>query len=535
MQHACSLRVCFAWRWRDPTHLLVLGEDIGGVDERPMKKSQLIKYLEGLSVTQGEGAGQLIRLFPWERRFVLGAFGTPGDSALSVGRGNGKSCLLSAVATAFLDGPLRQPRAEVLIVASSFSQGKISFDHCRAFLGVKLDDRRVWRVADSDQSAVIEHRPTGAKLRTLGCDPRRAHGTAANLILCDEGAQWEPSKSERMLAALRTGLGKIPNSRLIALGTRPESSSHWFSQMLAGGAAYSQSHHADPDDDPFKRRTWHKANPSLRYMPSLMARIEKEAQEAKADPSKLASFRALRLNMGVSDVEKSYLIEASDWQRIEGAADRSGPYVLGVDLGTNSAMSACAAFWPETGALDCVACFPEKPDLKSRGLADGVGRLYCDMLDRGELIIRGTRVSSLGGLLAEVRDRWGFPLAIAFDRWREAELRDHLEDAKFPLARLEVRGMGFKDGAEDVRAFRSACMGGSVRPVKSLLLTAAMSEARVVSDPAGNAKLAKGSEGGRRVKAKDDAAAAGILAVSAGVRLWRDERPNARGVYLGAV
>ena len=39
---------------------------------------------------------------------------------------------------------------------------------------------------------------------------------------------------------------------------------------LNGGFGYGQSHHcADPDDDPFKRRTWHKANPSLRYFPAL--------------------------------------------------------------------------------------------------------------------------------------------------------------------------------------------------------------------------------------------------------------------------
>ena len=48
-----------------------------------------------------------------------------------------------------------------------------------------------------------------------------------------------------------------------------------------------------------------------------------------------------------------------------------------------------------------------------------------------------------------------------------------------------------------------------------------MAEARTISDPAGNAKLSKGSQGGRRVRARDDAAtaaAAAILAVAAGYR-----------------
>ena len=56
-------------------------------------------------------------------------------------------------------------------------------------------------------------------------------------MLADEPAQWEPAKSEAMLAALKTGLGKIPGSRLVALGTRPADSLHWFAKMLQPGGA----------------------------------------------------------------------------------------------------------------------------------------------------------------------------------------------------------------------------------------------------------------------------------------------------------
>ena len=497
--------------------------------------AQLIEYLSGLTITQGEGAGERIRLFPWERRFIRGAFAQNADAALSIGRGNGKTCLMAGIATAFVDGPLRQPRAEVVVVASSFSQGKIAFDHAKAFLGEKLQDKRTWRVSDSDQTAFIEHRATGAKLRTLGCDPRRAHGLAPALILADEPAQWEPGRSEKMKAALVTALGKVRGSRFIAIGTRPEHETHWFQTALSGGFGYSQQHFADPDDDPFKRRTWHKSNPSLKYMPALMERLVAEAGEAKIDPSKLPAFKALRLNQGGSDTLQSFLLDAADWSRIEGDVARSGPFILGIDLGTSAAMSAAAGYWPETGRLEALACFPEEPSLAERGLGDGVGRLYQDMADRGELIIRGRRVSDVGALLREVSVRWGHPLGIACDRWREGELRDALESESFPAARLEIRGMGFKDGAEDVRGFRSACLGGKCAPVPSLLMTSAMAEARVAMDPAGNQKLAKSSEGGRRMRAKDDAVAAAILAVAFGVRLWRDEQPASRGVYLGRV
>ena len=51
----------------------------------------------------------------------------------------------------------------------------------------------------------------------------------------------------------------------------------------------------------------------------------------------------------------------------------------------------------------------------------------------------------------------------------------------------------------------------------SLLLRSVLAEARPMSDPADNAKLSKGSRGGRRLWARDDAAFAAILAVAEGV------------------
>lgn len=316
-------------------------------------------------------------------------------------------------------------------------------------------------------------------------------------------------------------MGKIPGSKFIALGTQPADPFHWFKIMLGGvGASYVQVHAARKEDPKFQRRTWHKANPSLKYMPALLAEIEEEARDAKRDPSLLASFEALRLNLGTHDTEQNTLLDAGTWESIErpDTAEQAGRYVLGIDLGSGAAMSAAAGFWPHSGALEALAVFPELPGLEERGLRDGIGRLYKDMANRDELLISGRRVASIPGLLKAVLERWGRPGAIVCDRYREGELRDALEAVKFPLADLVIRGQGFRDGAEDVRQFRRACLGERVQPATSLLLRAAMSEARVKGDDAGNEKLSKGTEGGRRLRARDDATAAAILAVAEGVR-----------------
>ena len=338
------------------------------------------------------------------------------------------------------------------------------------------------------------------------------------LVLADEPAQWPESTGERMVSALKTAAGKQPHSRFISLGTRAADPGHWFSKMISGGADYAQCHAAGAEDPKFQRRTWLKANPSLPHMPDLETAIRTEAKQAKSDPALLASFDALRLNLGTMDTEASLLLQAGLWSASEGDADREGPCIWGADLGTSSAQSAVSGYWPATGRLECIAAFPCEPSLAERGLLDGVGNLYSECSRRGELLTLGQHAADISMLLAEALKRFGRPSIIVADRWREAELRDALAPAGVPFCPLEFRGMGFKDGAEDVRGFRRGCADGRVAPVPSLLLRSAMAEARTVSDPAGNSKLAKGSQGGRRSRARDDAAAAAILAVAAGAR-----------------
>ena len=492
----------------------------------------LLNYLSGLTVSQGRLAGQALTVLPWQRRFIRGAF-APGvqSAALSVARGNGKTSLLSGIAAATLDGPLAVPRGETVIVASSFEQARIAFEHVIAFMGEKLEDKRRWKVWDTAQQARIEDRRTGARVRCIGSDPRRAHGLAPVLVLADEPPQWPETTGERMVAALRTAAGKQPHSRFVALGTRPADETHWFAKMLAGGADYAQVHVARPEDPPFRKRTWSLANPSMAHLPDLEAALRNEAREARRDPAMMAAFSSLRLNLGTEDAAVSVLLDARTWRAVEGEADRSGRATWGIDLGTSAAQSAIAAYWPSTGRLECLAAFPAEPGLAERGLRDGAGRLYLDCAKRGELVTLGGSAVAVAELLALALERFGAPSRVVADRWREAELRDSLKAAGVPLVTLVVRGQGFKNGAEDVRDFRRAVLENRVVPAPSLLLRSAMAEARTVSDAAGNSKLSKGSQGGRRARARDDAAAAAILAVAAGYR--RGDAPTPRWRYRG--
>ena len=486
-------------------------------------------FLSGLKIVQGPLAGQLFDVLPYQRRFLRGALAAGAvESVLAVGRGAGKSTVVAGVGCAALEGPLMVPGADVLVVASSFDQGLVIFRHVLGF--GRYVDRRGFRVVNTSGVALVENQATGTRLQVMGASPGALHGKAPSLIVCDELAQWAQHKIDPMLAALRTSMGKVGPSRMWMIGTRAAHGAHPF-ELAIRTADYAQVHAARPGDPLGHKRTWARANPAVEHFPDLLEATRREWAKAQKDPAHLASFKALRLNMGVSDVVSSVLIEPERWVATEGEAAAGGQPVWGIDLGGSSASSAVAAYWPTTGRLECLSAFPGHPGFAERGLMDGVGRLYVAAAERGELLALGYRAVPYHELFRKAAERFGRPAAIACDRWREKELRDALDLAGIPPCRLDVRGQGYKDGGEDVRAFRRAVAEDKVTPVPSLYLTAAIGEARTVMDAAGNSKLAKNSQGGRRVRARDDAAAAAILAVALATR----KPGRKRSVYRGKV
>lgn len=216
----------------------------------------LEEYISGLRIGQGRHAGELFTLLPWERKFLRNAFRQPGDAALTISRGNGKSTFLAAIGAACVDvdGPLVEPMAECLLVASSFEQGLINFRHLRNFLAPAFEKYGVgvgkrFRVQDTKNRAEVRDGQTGAIVRVVGSDPRRLHGAAPKILILDEVAQWPHTQVDAMVAALETSRGKIPDSRAIWIGTRPKSDTHPFAKMLAGNAGYSQIHAATEGQD----------------------------------------------------------------------------------------------------------------------------------------------------------------------------------------------------------------------------------------------------------------------------------------------
>ena len=104
---------------------------------------QIIAFLEGLHLAGGDHDLEPFKVLDWERAFIKGAFAEGAEvSALSIARGNGKSCLLAGVAASGVShgGPLQGNRREIVCVASSFMQARIIFEDVLA-----MEKKRVGR------------------------------------------------------------------------------------------------------------------------------------------------------------------------------------------------------------------------------------------------------------------------------------------------------------------------------------------------------------------------------------------------------
>lgn len=145
------------------------------------------------------------------------------------------------------------------------------------------------------------------------------------------------------------------------------------------------------------------------------------------------------------------------------------------------------------------------------------------MHKRGELALMGQKTVPMGQWLRRVLGHveGEHIAAIVADRFKQSEIGDALTEIG-NRAPVIWRGMGFKDGSEDVERFRRYVFDGKLHVSESALMRHAIGEAAVFIDPAGNSKIVKGRSMGRI-----DAACAAVLAVAEGARIMG--RPQHKG------
>lgn len=485
--------------------------------------TKAIKFLESLSVPEGTRAGRRLKLAPFQKAFVRGALAPKTTAAaLSVGRGNGKSALSAGLALAELLGVWdQQPRREILLAARTRDQAQVAWNFAAGLSqSLPVDKQEKLRFRRGSKLEIEYAGDGGGLLRVIAADGKSILGSAPTLALLDERGHWERDKGDSLEHALLSGLGKR-GGRALIISTSAADDSHPFSKWLdeEQEGVYRQEHRPPPGIPADDLESLLLANPGSKAgIGSSQEWLLAQARRAIArGGSALTSFRLYNRNERVSGETRDLLLTVDQWLSCETAdlPPRQGAVVIGVDLGGSASMTAAAFYWPETGRLECLGCFPSKPDLLTRGQADGVGSRYVEMKDRGELSTLGDATVPVSPWLIEtLRHVAGLQIAaIVADRYKQSELGEAIDRSGI-RAPIVWRGQGFRDGGEDCERFRRACFDGKVKAAPSLLLRSAFADAVCLRDPANNLKLAKARSNGRI-----DAAAASVLAVAEGARI----------------
>lgn len=482
--------------------------------------SAAIDAVESLVIPQGPLAGERVGLASFQKRFIEGALADGVSiAALSVGRGNGKTALAAGLAATHLAGLWDdQPQREVPLAARTRDQGAIAYNFALSFLqSMNLPGRILTR---RNPMYEIEYEDGNGPhlLKVVPSTGKAVLGGSATFAVLDERAAWM-TRGDELEAAILTSLGKRGGRAVIISTSAPDdinAFSRWLDSPPSG--TYVQEHRAAeglPVDD------WPsllEANPGcpegIGATKEWLLAAAAQAQERGG--SALAHFRNLHRNERINTEARAVLIDLDSWLPCEtdDLPPRQGDVIIGLDLGGSASMSCAAFFWPATGRLECLGWFPSQPSPAARGVTDGVGRRYVEMIQRGELRVLGDRTVPAAGWVADVLAHvQGNPIAcILADRFKQGEVGDAI-DACGCRAPIIWRGFGWKDGASDIEGFRRVVLDRRVAAPRSLLLRNALADSVVMLDPAGNPKLAKG-----RALGRIDAAAATILAVAEGER-----------------
>ena len=479
---------------------------------------RIISFVEGrLTVPPGsELAGQPMVILPWQRAFLKRWCADSSDFALSVARGSGKSLLVAAITACIIhpEGPLHRPGSEVTVCSATHSQGSLIVRDVQHFLlsaGCEAGALRIW---DNQTHAYVEHKPSGASMLCLGSSPNRLNSRRSRLVLIDELAAFSDAQAEKAIALATTMCGKIEGSRVLVIGTRPESESHPFAQILKNWNSISHTSKS------MTMAGARRANPSLDHIPGLRDRVQRELKAARTDVAAATHFKAMRLNQGGSLTgSESVLVSATEWETLvqdDTAVPDNGGYVLGLDLSNSWATTGATAYFPKTGALLGFAAWPELPELPARAKQHGLSAsMLHQALADGSLMLFGRHSVDLIAVLLEARKRWGEPSIVAYDPWRSADLKEALYKSRTPPCQHVQVGMGWRDAGLAIGHFKRGVRDGSVHSPSSVMLLIAMADIRVIHDGTGNEKFKKS-----RRNSVDDLAVSGVMAVSEGLQAW---------------
>lgn len=264
-------------------------------------------------------------LFPWEIFcFALHNCTYRADGTLRfpilviyVGRGAGKNGYLGFEDFSLLTKTNGIPEYHIDIFATSEDQAKQSFTD-------------VWNMLNANEAKMKKHfrwtkelivcTDTGSEFRFRTSNAKTKDGGRPGKTDFDEYHAYENYK---LITVATTGLGKKKHPRQTITTTDGDVRGGPLDDLIANCIAILNGEVSDNGTLPFICRLdadeevdnefmWHKANPSLRYLPHLMQQLRLEYAQYKLNPAANTAFMTKRMNRPAKILENA----VTSWENI---------------------------------------------------------------------------------------------------------------------------------------------------------------------------------------------------------------------------
>ncbi len=476
-------------------------------------------FADVLRLNGGEYEGKPYELLDWQAFIVGSLFGWMGEDGyrrfrvayIETAKGSGKSPLAAGIGLygMMADG---EAGAEIYAAATKKDQAMILFRDAVAMvdhspeLGRRITKSgtglNVWNLAWVDRRSFF---------RPIASDDGQS-GPRPHISLLDEIHEHKDGYVVEMLKAGQKSRRQPLMVMITNSGTDKRTvcwDYHDYGAKVCAGQLQDDTFFAfvcslDEGDDPFKdEECWHKANPSLRFGLPGVRYLREQVAQARGMPSKESIVRRLNFCQWV-EAEAPW-ISGEAWFACEDKAFELRRLIGrrcwgGLDLSSTQDLTALVLEFEPT---------EDDPHwrqlewfwLPGDGLHDKADKdrvPYVAWRDAGHLLVTAGRAINKLAVVkqaAEIAALYDLQ-ALAYDRWRieDVKMLCDQEGISLPLVPF---GQGFKDMAPAVDEYERRLLDRQLRHRGNPVMTWCAANAVVVTDPAGNRKVAKEKATGR--------------------------------------
>lgn len=416
---------------------------------------RICRFIELLTHTKGELAGQRVVLEPWQIFILTTVFGWRRRAEggrrfrrvyIEVPRGSGKSTLSSGVALYCLLAD-HEPGAEVYSFATTRDQAKIVFGDAKVMAEHNPALRERFGLQVLANALYVSS--TNSTFQAKSAEGSTLDGLNTHLAVVDE---LHAHKTRAVYDVVETSLGKRRSSLLWCITTAGFDTSgicyevrtmctKVLSRLADDETQFAIIYTIDDGDDWSSMEALEKANPNwgVSVRPEVITSL---LQKAKTLPSAINNFKTKHLDVWCS--ARSAWLDMRAWKRCETTglelSDFEGQTCfIGLDIGSKSDLTVKTYLFPfEEDGKDKYALFCECW-LPSKAIETSTNSQYSGWVRSSYIQETDGAMTDLNVIEDSIReDLSRFDVqAITYDPWQATQLATSLSDEGAPM--LECR------------------------------------------------------------------------------------------------